>query len=152
MKDLLLLDESEFITVGTILQLWPRESSCRFVPGETPVPQLMMTLRNNATMVIVTEFIHSEMKNVPTGIVTLEDLLEEIIGEIYDEKDRQKMTGDEKELRKQKKSVQKLWRQREKKACRRLEKSDLDALGRIATAQQKSQLGYWEQQGEDQQS
>lgn len=64
----------------------------------------MQMLRNNATMVIVTEYQQNELKNVPTGIVTLEDLLEEVVGEIYDEKDRVKMTGDEKEPSKEEKS------------------------------------------------
>ncbi|VDK82835.1 unnamed protein product [Cylicostephanus goldi] len=57
------------------------------VTSETPVIQLMVELKRGFPLAIVVDFDQEKKRYSVTGIVTLEDNLEEVIGEIRDEKD-----------------------------------------------------------------
>ncbi|XGW14491.1 hypothetical protein V3C99_000642 [Haemonchus contortus] len=87
-KDLLLIDDSLDLHVGIIMQLWNRSTLFRFVSAETPIAQLMLELKRGFPLAIVVDYLHDAKCYQVIGIVTLEDNLEEVIGEIYDEKDR----------------------------------------------------------------
>ena len=54
-----------------------------FTPANTPTDELVRTLRNKRRHMAVVVDEHGAM----VGVVTLEDLLEELVGEIYDESD-----------------------------------------------------------------
>jgi CBS domain containing-hemolysin-like protein len=54
-----------------------------FTPANTPTDELIRTLRNKRRHMAVVVDEHGAM----VGVVTLEDLLEELVGEIYDETD-----------------------------------------------------------------
>ncbi|ETN76149.1 CBS domain protein [Necator americanus] len=86
-KDLLLIDESLDVHVGAIMQLWHRSALFRFVTSESPVVQLMLELKKGIPLAIVVDYQYDKKCYHVTGIVTLEDNLEEVIGEINDEKD-----------------------------------------------------------------
>ncbi|VDM71160.1 unnamed protein product [Strongylus vulgaris] len=86
-KDLLLIDDSLDIHVGAVIQLFNRSTLFRFVTSETPVVQLMVELKRGFPLAIVIDFEPDKKCYNVTGIVTLEDNLEEVIGEIHDEKD-----------------------------------------------------------------
>ncbi|CAJ0598409.1 unnamed protein product [Cylicocyclus nassatus] len=86
-KDLLLVDESLDIHVGAVMQLFNRSTLFRMVTSESPVIQLMVELKRGFPLAIVVDFDPEKKRYSVTGIVTLEDNLEEVIGEIRDEKD-----------------------------------------------------------------
>ncbi len=65
------------------VRLWDIAADPLFCPANQPIDELLLTLRKRKQHMAVVVDEHGAMQ----GIVTLEDLLEEIVGEIYDESD-----------------------------------------------------------------
>ncbi|KHJ88885.1 CBS domain protein [Oesophagostomum dentatum] len=77
-KDLLLIDDSLDLHVGAVMQLWNRSTLFRFVSSEAPVVQLMLELKRGFPLAIVVDYQCDKQCYHVTGIVTLEDNLEEV--------------------------------------------------------------------------
>ena len=81
-KDILLTNKSKNVKVKNLIK------EAYFVPETKPVNELFEELRKNRKQIaiVVDEY------GGTSGIVTMEDILEEIVGEIYDEYDEVKTT------------------------------------------------------------
>ena len=81
-KDILLHDKSKNVKIKNLIK------EAYFVPETKPVNELFEELRKNRKQIaiVVDEY------GGTSGIVTMEDILEEIVGEIYDEFDEVKTT------------------------------------------------------------
>ncbi|PAV84610.1 hypothetical protein WR25_26285 [Diploscapter pachys] len=86
------------IPAKTLCELWTRSSHYRYVVRDTPVSKLIQfgsnlnilkEMKSGFSIALVVDFSQEKSAYSIVGIVTLEDNLEEVIGEIYDEKDLQ---------------------------------------------------------------
>lgn len=79
MKDLLPFCQSSQLKVGTVAQLWQRSSQFRFALGGTRVMQLMIEMKNGVPIAMVVKFDEHRRDYIVMGLLTLEDVVEEVI-------------------------------------------------------------------------
>uniref|UniRef100_A0A915PGK3 CNNM transmembrane domain-containing protein n=1 Tax=Setaria digitata TaxID=48799 RepID=A0A915PGK3_9BILA len=79
MKDLLPFCKTNFLKVGTVVQLWQRSSQFRFIIGSMPVLQLLIEMRTGIHIAMVVTYDDQKRDYIVQGLVTLEDLVEEVL-------------------------------------------------------------------------
>ncbi|VDP12725.1 unnamed protein product [Onchocerca flexuosa] len=79
MKDLLPFCQTKFIKVGTVVQLWKRSSQFRFIIESMPVLQLLIEMRTGIHIAMVFTYDEQKRDYIVQGLVTIEDLIEEVI-------------------------------------------------------------------------
>lgn len=78
MKDLLPFCQTSTLKVSTVAQLWQRSSQFRFVAGSMPVLQLLIEMKNGIHIAMVVTYDDQKRDYIVQGLVTLEDLVEEV--------------------------------------------------------------------------
>ncbi|EFO18320.2 hypothetical protein LOAG_10176 [Loa loa] len=78
MKDLLPFCKTSFLKVGTVVQLWKRSNQFRFIIDSMPVLQLLIEMRTGIHIAMVVTYDEQKRDYIVQGLVTLEDLVEEV--------------------------------------------------------------------------
>uniref|UniRef100_A0A914Z6N5 CNNM transmembrane domain-containing protein n=1 Tax=Panagrolaimus superbus TaxID=310955 RepID=A0A914Z6N5_9BILA len=86
-KDLVPIDQKCGLTIGTVLQIWQRSKHFRFVLPDFYIQQLLKEMKRGQSMAFVIGFNDETKSYKVIGIIALEDIIEELTGEILDEKD-----------------------------------------------------------------
>ncbi|VDN48254.1 unnamed protein product [Gongylonema pulchrum] len=79
MKDLLPFCQTSRLKVSTIVQLWQRSTQFRFVVGGMSVLQLLIEMKSGIRIAMVIKYDDEKRDYIVQGLVTLEDLVEEVI-------------------------------------------------------------------------
>uniref|UniRef100_A0A7E4ZWC8 CNNM transmembrane domain-containing protein n=1 Tax=Panagrellus redivivus TaxID=6233 RepID=A0A7E4ZWC8_PANRE len=86
-KDLVPIDPKCGLRMSTVVQVWQRSRHFRFVLEEFPIAQLLKEMKRGQPLALVARFNQRLKDYEVTGVIALEDIIEEITGEILDEKD-----------------------------------------------------------------
>ncbi|CAJ0586693.1 unnamed protein product, partial [Mesorhabditis spiculigera] len=89
-KDLMAVKSKDFdgLTLESVACLWHKSRLFRVVLHDTPILPLLEEMRKGMPVMLVIQFVQGKMTIV--GLMTLEDILEEVMGEIRDEKEKEK--------------------------------------------------------------